>query len=280
MGRIRTIKPEFTQSESIGRVSREARLLFLQVWTVCDDYGRCRAAAPLLAGLLYPYDADAAALIPAWLDELAAEGLVRLYRVDGSSYLEVPGWAKHQRVDNAGKPMVPPPPAASDETSAAIRREPPRTAASLRDSRLDHDHDLGPSTAEQRADAREPRRKAVARPEDVPEQVWQDWLALRKGRRAAVTETALAGIRREATKAGLTLQQALEHSTAQGWQGFRADWLRERGTKPAEVPRNQPNPARPAPVIHEPGNEACGCDRCESARRHRETVPTTLRRVP
>jgi hypothetical protein len=50
VGRIRTIKPEFPQSESMDRVSREARLLFVLLWTVADDAGRLRTAPRLLAG--------------------------------------------------------------------------------------------------------------------------------------------------------------------------------------------------------------------------------------
>ena len=44
MPRIRTIKPEFPQSETVGRLTREARLLFLQLFTLVDDAGRARAA--------------------------------------------------------------------------------------------------------------------------------------------------------------------------------------------------------------------------------------------
>lgn len=133
MGRIRSIKPEFPQSESVGRLSRDARLLFIQIWTICDDYGRCRAAARLLAGQLYPYDNDAVVGIPKWLAELEKERAIEVYEVDGNSYLQVTNWSKHQRVDNAGKPMVPAP---SPRTAASLG-EPPRVSASLGDSRLD-----------------------------------------------------------------------------------------------------------------------------------------------
>jgi len=42
MARIRTIKPEFPHSESMGRVSRDARLLFVMLFTIVDDEGRAR----------------------------------------------------------------------------------------------------------------------------------------------------------------------------------------------------------------------------------------------
>lgn len=119
--------------------------------------------------------------------------------------------------------------------------------------------------------AREPRREPI-RPADVPPQTWIDWLAHRKSKRAPVTETALAGIRREAGLAGITLAAALEHSQAQGWQGFRADWFRRNGAggKAPQPPRNVMVSAAQHIVPHEPDNEACPCDRCESSRRHRE----------
>jgi hypothetical protein len=73
MPRIRTIKPEFPQSQSTGRVSRDARLLFILLWTIADDVGRTRAASRMLASLLFPYDDDAPALIEGWLAELERE---------------------------------------------------------------------------------------------------------------------------------------------------------------------------------------------------------------
>lgn len=59
----------------------------------------------------------------------------------------------------------------------------------------------------------------------VQEQVAKDWLALRKAKRATPTETAIAGIAREARKAGIDLHQALAYCCERGWQGFKAEWV-------------------------------------------------------
>lgn len=107
MGRIRSIKPEFPQSESIGRLSREARLLFIQIWTLVDDSGRARGTSRMLASLLYPYDPDAPMLIGAWLDELEREDHVRRYTVDGQTYLDVPKFLEHQKIDKPSKSKLP-----------------------------------------------------------------------------------------------------------------------------------------------------------------------------
>lgn len=107
MPRIRSIKPEFPQSESMGRVSRDARLLFVLLWTICDDSGRTRAASRMLASLLFPYDDDAASLIEGWLGELEREGCIVRYSVDGSAYMEVCKWSKHQKIDKPSPSRLP-----------------------------------------------------------------------------------------------------------------------------------------------------------------------------
>ena len=107
MARIRTIKPEFPQSETVGKLSRDARLLFIQLWTVADDFGRARAASRMLASLLYPYDDDARALIDGWMDELEQKDCIRRYEADGSHYLEIINWLKHQKIDRPSKSRLP-----------------------------------------------------------------------------------------------------------------------------------------------------------------------------
>jgi uncharacterized protein YdaU (DUF1376 family) len=74
------------------------------------------------------------------------------------------------------------------------------------------------------------RKRAAhpARPAEVPESVWQDFQALRKAKRAALTDTAMDGIRREAAKAGIGLADALAYCCEAGWQGFNAGWYADR----------------------------------------------------
>lgn len=140
MARIRTIKPEFPQSETVGRLSRDARLLFVLLWTVADDLGRARAASRMLASLLFPYDDDAPNLIEGWLSELETADCIRRYNVDGSRYLDIPKWLQHQKIDKPSASKLP----AFDEASSNAPRtldepSPPRARAP----------DLGPRTRDQ-----------------------------------------------------------------------------------------------------------------------------------
>lgn len=137
MARIRTIKPEFPQSERMGKVSRDARLLFIMLWTIADDAGRARGNSRVLASLLYPYDDDARALLPGWLDELEDTGSIRRYIVDGSTYLEICNWLKHQKIDKPSGPKCP----GFDEGSPIPREVSPPDQDRDQYHDLDHDHD-------------------------------------------------------------------------------------------------------------------------------------------
>lgn len=122
MPRVRTIKPEFPEDETLGRVSRDARLLFILLWTRADDYGRFRAAPAYLRNYLYPYDADVTdAMITGWLQELERVGRVQSYEVRDERYAVVANWAKHQRTDNAGRSLWPAPPWDSESCGESPR---------------------------------------------------------------------------------------------------------------------------------------------------------------
>ena len=69
------------------------------------------------------------------------------------------------------------------------------------------------------------RAKALLPPDGVSPSVWQDFLKHRKAKKAPVTETSLAGIKREADKAGWSLEDALRECCTRGWQSFKADWV-------------------------------------------------------
>ena len=74
----------------------------------------------------------------------------------------------------------------------------------------------------------------------VDGQLALDYLAVREDRRArTLTQTAIAGLEREAVRAGLTLAQAVTVCVERNWAGFNADWLHSSGQQGF-----RPQPAR------------------------------------
>lgn len=209
MARIRTIKPEFPQSESMGRVSRDARLLFIMLWTIVDDEGRTRAASRMLASLLYPYDDDAKIHIVQWLFELEREGCITLYSHDGNAYLQIENWLSHQRIDHPAKSRLPAP--------VAKPREDSRNLAPDLGPRI------GPSTKKDtpaKADVGSPK---PALPDWIDKAAWDGFVEMRKRIRAPMTgraeKLAIAELERLANQ-GHDPTAVLDQSTRNSWKGL------------------------------------------------------------
>lgn len=69
------------------------------------------------------------------------------------------------------------------------------------------------------------------KPDNVSDEVWEGFSALRKAKKAPITAAALAGIEREAIKARMSMQDVLQTCCARGWAGFKADWVTQNTTQ-------------------------------------------------
>ena len=79
----------------------------------------------------------------------------------------------------------------------------------------------------------EPRtknHKPLDTPVGVSVDVWQDFVKLRKTKKAPVTDTVVKLIQKEANLAGWSLEQALAECVVRGWQSFKADWVKPKPT--------------------------------------------------
>lgn len=80
-------------------------------------------------------------------------------------------------------------------------------------------------------------RVASLKPDDVDQQTWDDWTALRIKKRATVSQTVLNEARAECAKADLTLERFLQIWCMRGSQGLQADWLKPNEISPYPAPR-------------------------------------------
>jgi uncharacterized protein YdaU (DUF1376 family) len=95
-----------------------------------------------------------------------------------------------------------------------------------------------------------PKRESatiVACPPDVSQQIWNDWVALRKSKKAPITQTVLNGAIAEAKILGWPLEKFLAEWCSRGSQGLKAEWIVK--PNPADKARltvassNEPDPA-------------------------------------
>lgn len=66
---------------------------------------------------------------------------------------------------------------------------------------------------------------AILQAKGVSQEVAEAWLVVRTAKRLVLTDIALAGVEREATKAGISMQAALTKAVERGWGSFEASWL-------------------------------------------------------
>lgn len=59
----------------------------------------------------------------------------------------------------------------------------------------------------------------------VSPEVAEDWMQVRKTKRASNTETAFRRIKNEIDKSGLSANECITIAVARSWQGFQADWV-------------------------------------------------------
>lgn len=131
----------------------------------------------------------------------------------------------------------------------------------------ERERDAREATSETRPPKRGVRNAAlVTRPEDVPENIWRDWMAVRG--RKPLTETAWALVVREASIAGISVADAVQTCAERGWIGFKASWLTD-GQRNGYAPRGDV-------IKHMPGLPyglpECGCKRCLELLAAKETA--------
>lgn len=67
-----------------------------------------------------------------------------------------------------------------------------------------------------------------------------DFVKHRKACKAPITKTALTGFKREAEKAGISIQQAVTIAIERGWRGFNASWQWREGQSNSGVIAKNP----------------------------------------
>ena len=120
-----------------------------------------------------------------------------------------------------------------------------------------------------------PKRKAeYPKPDAVSAEAWADWLAVRAAKRSGpVTATAWRAVEREAERAGIGVQAAVECCAEAGWQGFNAGWYAQRmgRSQPAKSAASAPEWVTAAGFrsLAEATNEGCTA---RNAHEYREGV--------
>jgi len=98
------IKSDFWADEKIGKLSTNAKLLFIGMWNFCDDIGVVRANSAYLKSNIFPYNYDIDVCdISKFCIELEKIGLILTAKFNDESFFLVKNFSKHQRIDKPSK---------------------------------------------------------------------------------------------------------------------------------------------------------------------------------
>ncbi len=206
MARIRSIKPEFWSDEKLSECSLSARLTFIGLWTFADDEGRMEFQPIRLRMQIYPCGSVTLVKLREYLGELSERSLIRLYVVDGKEYLDIPGFAKHQRINRPTESRLPD---YSMSTHGALNAPSP----------LERKGKEGRGSAQGCAS---PHDSLAEPPEGLDLEAWGRWVFYRQRIKKPLRDVSIPAAQREMAALGADQAAAVEHTIAKGWTGLRA----------------------------------------------------------
>jgi hypothetical protein len=90
---IRSIKGELREHLPFASLTDPAARLFVMLYTLADDGGRCPASPSYLAGAVFFARQKSANVIGQLITELEAADLVRRYVAKGGTFIQIVGWS-------------------------------------------------------------------------------------------------------------------------------------------------------------------------------------------
>jgi hypothetical protein len=214
MSRARNIKPGFFKNDLLAECSPLARILFVGLWCEADREGRLEDRVKRIKADCLPYDdCDVSAL----LNELDVRGFICRYEANGSRYIAIPEFKKHQNPHCKEQDSSIPAPCmhgASTVQEQGKSRESTEVARLIPDS-----PSLIPETIEKQKGGKPP---ALTLPDWLPATAWDDWHAFRNSRKGWTTkarELSLATLTKLHAK-GHDPTAVIEQSIERGWTGL------------------------------------------------------------
>lgn len=107
MARARNIKPGFYKNEDLAECSIWARFIFPGLWMLADREGRLEDRPKRIKGELLPFDSHEAEPL---LRELEARGFIVRYEAEGTAYIQIVAFYKHQNPHHREPESTIPPP--------------------------------------------------------------------------------------------------------------------------------------------------------------------------
>lgn len=98
---------DWTDSETIDKLSFQSEVLFTRLFMKADDYGCFHANPKLVKAALFPLKDVRESDVSRWLDECQKAGLIAFYSSKGKQYLTIPNFGQRLRAMKRRFPVPP-----------------------------------------------------------------------------------------------------------------------------------------------------------------------------
>lgn len=99
MARIRSIKPKYWDDSKLKNISRDARLLFIGMWTFADDLGVLLADPVWIKSKVFPFDDLRPNELEKWIKEIENQSLIVSGSWHNEKFYHIKNFTKHQVVN-------------------------------------------------------------------------------------------------------------------------------------------------------------------------------------
>lgn len=151
--RIRSIKPEFWQSESMSTIESFSRLMAIALLNLSDDHGYFNANPSVVRGEVFPFE-ESLANVSRAIAELSRVGYIKLGMTQSGKRIgKVVNFKIHQKVDHPSRLAFDVDSVVWDEKTTQVSRDPredsPSPRASLDQEQGAGSRDIGAGSREQ-----------------------------------------------------------------------------------------------------------------------------------
>lgn len=175
--------------------------------------------------------------VRAALDVLKSLEMITIKNMAKFSIISIANWAEYQHESPADNHETASKPPASHQQTATCKND--KNEENEKNKDLLDDLEIPVKT--KKAKTEKPELDYSVWPELPSEQIFKDWLELRKSKKATISQTVLDTFGEEFRKAatfGHSVNDCLKECIARGWRGFKFEWMQNQQARghPAALP--------------------------------------------
>lgn len=204
---------DWTFSENVDALNFEAEVFFTRLIMKADDFGCFHGNPKLLKAALFPLKEIKQSVVEKMLNDCVEAGIIILYEVESKKYLKIIDFGQRLRTMNSKFPQP------DDNARTIVSNAPPEEKRREEETEEEEEKNIVASLKKTFSFKTELLKL------NSDEQLVDEWLSIRKFKKARNTETSFKAFVRELMKSKLPVNEVLRICVERSWSGFDATWI-------------------------------------------------------